>query len=764
MDRKSKKKKVNSIKNEVKEFHPLLDKLFRKLPNIQAVEYRHGNNEKGADFILTSRHEVLGHLKYIGTIVKIGEIDKNLRNIEDQIDDCRLERYIVNGKDKIRIDEIWIVTNDKITDPAKEKIFEKFTKSSVFFMSDVDIIGFIDTHLPNYWYEIPISLGEYLNSLNNRNDEIDKSSCFANIEDKGFYVDQEVIRSNKSYSKQKNISRKREEVNIINEILFSNISFIEGSMGSGKSKLIRKIIEKFSSPEFYIQHKILPINTTFKEVVDVYKLDLDSLIKEKIKSIDLKEIGADTTYLLLIDGVDEKKADVDEQLDLVGQLISKLKANNKLKALITSRYLHFDDVNKNILNNTNRLELIPLTPKKVILFINKICSSIDISKRLFEDLKKSLLFKELQHSPIGVILLAKLINENNTDLPQNMTELYSKYTELVLGRWDIEKKLQTSKEYEVAEILMMILAEYIIDNDILWLNIDEAIEKLNEYLALRNLGINGNELFEKILKRSEILELDNSGRSVKFKHKAFAEFFYAKKNLRNINFKVDERVFSVYWGNIFFFYIGLQKDCPELLEQIVNINPSEEIHRWMKLVNMGNLFLAGYQSPFSVFKKNFHKIINEGTALYLDIIDKKSNSPLNQFSELDLLCLIQGLIRESYSYKFFEKLLEDSCIMIEDNHSLSDREKIYSLFFMSVIGMELENGDPFDFLLEKYGKNLPQPIELAVRYEAKKIKEQSQLLKGLFKRVTRNLRTNKSYNISATNLHERSIISTKKGP
>jgi hypothetical protein len=44
-------------------------------------------------------------------------------------------------------------------------------------------------------------------------------------------------------------------------------------------------------------------------------------------------------------------------------------------------------------------------------------------------------------------VLAKLINENPKELPSNMTELYAQYTEISLGRWEIDKGLQTLKEY-----------------------------------------------------------------------------------------------------------------------------------------------------------------------------------------------------------------------------------------------------------------------------------------------------------------------------
>jgi len=47
------KKRIQNIKYEVKQLHPLIETIFRKMPSIKKVEYTHGNSEKGADFILT---------------------------------------------------------------------------------------------------------------------------------------------------------------------------------------------------------------------------------------------------------------------------------------------------------------------------------------------------------------------------------------------------------------------------------------------------------------------------------------------------------------------------------------------------------------------------------------------------------------------------------------------------------------------------------------------------------------------------------------
>jgi hypothetical protein len=78
--------------------------------------------------------------------------------------------------------------------------------------------------------------------------------------------------------------------------------------------------------------------------------------------------------------------------------------------------------------------------------------------------------------------LAKLINENSNDLPSNLTELYAKYTEYILGRWDIDKGLQSQKEYQALDNIMMKLSRFLVDNEMIFISIGDVKAIFNSYL------------------------------------------------------------------------------------------------------------------------------------------------------------------------------------------------------------------------------------------------------------------------------------------
>ena len=89
--------KLHQLKNldsEVNDYHPILNELFSRMPNIESVEYTHGQNEMGADFVLCKNDTTLQRYEYIGVIVKIGKIKQNIQDIQRQIEECEIERKV----------------------------------------------------------------------------------------------------------------------------------------------------------------------------------------------------------------------------------------------------------------------------------------------------------------------------------------------------------------------------------------------------------------------------------------------------------------------------------------------------------------------------------------------------------------------------------------------------------------------------------------------------------------------------------------------
>jgi hypothetical protein len=353
-------------------------------------------------------------------------------------------------------------------------------------------------------------------------------------------------------------------------------------------------------------------------------------------------------------------------------------------------------------------------------------------------------------------LLAKLLQDNTQDLPSNMTELYSKYVELTLGRWDIEKGLQSQKEYQTLNNIMMQFAEYMITNEIPAIAIAEAKQMLDSYLNDRNLDINADDLFQKMLRRCEIMMRDSDMSTLSFKHRTFAEFFYARLLVESRRLEINEKAFEPYWMNTFFFYLGLLKDCPEILTRISEMEPEDEPKRWLKIANMANYFLAAYTTPYRVITNGLTKVMIDAAILYKDIVEGNIDSLFCKLPRMHILWLMQILIRTGYSYEFLRSAMEETALKVNDG-KLTDELKAYAIYFLNVAYVNTTSEESLDFLLKERVGKLPLDLALAVEHESDGVINRTALMKKQGKHFKRILKDNKSLRSQIDNFYEKPV-------
>jgi hypothetical protein len=743
--------------DEVAELHPLLDSLIRKLPGVVNVDYTHGSQELGCDFVFSRTDPIFGTHDHIAVIAKVGKLGQDFTDIERQIDESSMPRTFLGGKEKIRANEVWVVNTDNITRGAQAKIHEKYPARKITFIDDSRLIDLIDDYMPIYWTNVSIPAGDYLVALRARNEQADKSLSLFRVGDRVLYLEQDVLefpRLEYRLEMQRRAKAPR-KVKLEDLTSQSRLVLLEGGVGAGKSKLLRALVDKHTSPEVFLETHLLPIPITYTEFIADYSGDINALVDGTVPTA-LRSSDPALTYLVLIDALDEAKLADEDQVAALDDLVRSAKESARVRVIVTSRYLAGLDQTSALEDQIARFHLPPLTFKRIVEFIKAVCTTLNLSSRLIEDLRKSQLFKELPHSPISAILLAKLLDENPKELPSNMTELYSQYTELVLGRWDIQKGLQTLKEYEALDQVVMRIARAALDYELPRLTIDEAMTVLMEYLDPRNLDLSAHELFARLAYRCEILTIDPQTKTLAFKHRTFAEFFYAKDAHRNTTFPLDDRALSLYWMNTTFFYLGLLKDCPDLLRKITAREPQNELERWVKVVNLSNYCLAGYASPYEVIEQGLYDAFLGAARLFWEIATRKTESPLASLSHMHLFWLLQMVMRDSYSYPFFKAAMEDAALRINECDE-PDEVKAVAIFLLNVAYIDIGDNETFDFLLERFKGPLPIDVSLAIRHEAKDSKSRTALVRRQIRLLKRALVDSPQARARVRDLYERPI-------
>ena len=740
--------KIKSLNDEVKEFQPVLNKLFSRLPNIKNVECTHGPDETGADFILTRFDPTLNRSEYIGVIVKTGKIAQNHSDIDRQIEECELDRKIEGGKKSIYLTEIWVVTNNSISNNAQKKIYYKYKNKKLQFINGQDIVLLLDNNYPEYWTDISIEIGTFLREVTDKSKEMTTQIDLLDISTQiDCYISQEFINLNEKIYVDPGRKKPPKKYNIQSIIKSERYIFIEGSMGTGKTKLLTQLAKEYSTNESFNTTKIIPYILTFNDYLSLFNSD----IKEVINYIDGFVKDENKKYIIMFDGLDELKIEEEKKIEMLQEMYSLTSERDDCTIIVTSRPLDIPEYDSQVDKYFMRYKIQPFTMKQIINLINTICNSSDIQKRLNNELEKSHLFKVLPKTPISAIIIAKLLNQNIQEIPSTMTELYSKYTELVLGRWKIDKGLQSQDDYEVLHNVTVNLAKYFLDNELPRISVDEVKDMFDDYVGSRKLTIDEASLFEKLIMNRELFKIHEGNKSLSFAHRTFSEYFYACHLSRDHAAVINETIYSLYWKNTFFFYFGIMKDSPHLIEAIDNINFTDEEARLAKMFNNGNLLLAAYLTPYDYIEKSIAKSYADAAEFLMEVIDNKVSSSLTLLPKMHVLSIFIHCMTSSYGYDFFLTALEKHAMEIATTTNPSD-EQFAELFLVNSTLLSLKRSTAFDKMITNYGDKIPTTLQIALNYSIELSKNSSPIIQRHIKKYMKKARKNSCLQETITEL------------
>ena len=734
---------IKQISSEVDELHPLLQELFSHIPDISGVEYTHGPNEMGADFVLTRIDSVLNRLEYIGIIAKVGKIHQDLVSLQRQIDEClHVSRPIEGGKKRIHLSSVWIVTTDTITHGAQRKIEAKYRTFPVQFISGTNLATLLSDHLPHHLAEVPIPIAQYLRSVRHLAAEQDSRHDILQLAGEPFYLPQQLDRLTVDpYSPRKRYRRKRSPVVFLGQLSSQRVLFVEAGMGGGKSKLIRHHLQELAHSSAFTQHPILPVATTYKQLLDDYDGNLDTCLSALVPQPAVHALPDDTRIIFFVDAVDEKDQSQAEFFNTLHDLTRQTSATSRYRLVLTSRPIGNLDFDKEFPHTVARYEIRRLSVGQIIKFLDEICRRVNLTTRIVDDIRRSPLFAQLPRSPLAAALLARILRDDPKDLPSTLPELYAKYVELALGRWDIAKGLQSQQEYDVLRAVLMGLATYMLDNELASVTADEFRARIEDYLGERNLNVTADAVFRNAVNRSRILVRSRDEHLIWFRHRTFAEFLAASRRIQEGTLTPSVKAFELYWSNVYYFGCGKLRDAPELIEGLATLPAIEEHHRLLKPMHMANYVMAAYATPYEVIERAVATSIRDAAGLFFDIITGNCDSRFASLSRMDLLCLMQLLVRDHYGYEFLRGALERAAL--EALEQPEDEVTPYFMFLLAVASIDAGSSDGFTTLLNKYRNrgHLPIDVSLGIMHEDEG-STRRKLLRKLRRRVRKGERDN----------------------
>ncbi|WP_139353631.1 NACHT domain-containing protein [Pseudomonas koreensis] len=748
--------RVRKLTDEVKDLHPVLRELFRNMPSITEVNYTQGNREMGADFVLTKYDEILMEQDYVGVIVKSTPIKQNHEDVRRQIRECEHPRPIEGGKKEIFLTEIWIITSQDITRSAQDSIHHEHKNTKIKFFDCEKLTHLIDRLYSRYWDFSNFNINQYVAKQLTMIDSYGADHSlipqkFGHIE-----IIQQIVRippeSNRKFRRKPAIP-----VALLDEVKKNRFLFIQGSMGAGKSELVRATARKLCEQQTLDDFNVIPYFTTFREIRDKSET-LPSIVSRVETELD----DMNKTIILFIDGLDETDEDMEEKVRFLCDSAVSISPLIHVKMVVTSRIIQQENYQEKLEKHFDRYNICDLSHSTIISFIETLCGQLKVSSKFKEDLQTSPLMKALPKTPLSAILLGRLVSENIKELPSTLPELYSKYTELVLGRWDIQKGNGSEKEYETIQRIISFVAGYMTENDLDFLGVVELESIFIDYLKVRRTGQDADLLIKSFKKKTDIIGFDSDRNAIFFKHKTFKEFFYATLQFQQKGLEAPiNKPFDLYWQGTEYFYLGLVKDAPHRIEQISRLTPENELESLVKLSSLSDFLLAAYQTPYKEIETALSRVLVDAAILYDDVVNKKKESWLRQLPELQILCLLTTAIKKSYSYEFFLPALHESKILAELDGTLSGDQKNVLLFFIDSVLANLNDDQAFVSLVETYEGSLSWTLKLGIDFSSQDANFINSATKQIQKKINKSTKNNRNLHGYILELQDRPLKDRK---
>jgi len=523
--------KLKTFSNE-KEFREFLIDFLKKRGFLDVIHtHRYGSPELGKDIIAKFPHGLDG-FEWYSFVVKKGRIGGGTTEVEEIKGQIKQSfEYPYKGIDgnRLKINKVIIVTNENFTTGAQDSISrspELNIYNNYKFWWNETLIPEIDTHYSDFWLPGDSFSKEYSRSFKKKLDqEIEiRELSIQKIDDKKLqkllnifiepklsisYIDEDKI------TKEKSVKRKKVSISSFNEINENLI--LSGEQGSGKTKILNNIACQICNPENISNNKTIPVRLKATEIRS-NNFDLKKSIEDDIKNlVDVfyyDEILEDYKVILFIDDLDLLSSTDKESLFNCVKTYCEL---NNTFYVLTYRKNEF-----NFDNEINSIKIHNFNNKQIESFITKFFEGTDRGNRFIQILKESDILSKLPTTPLTITLISLLYDENSYEIPATLSDIYTDFTHVLLGKLNIKTKTDLLI-LNIKKRLFTTLALEMLDNKMFEITFDYFKNHINSFLSERGYEIQNDDELIEIIEDSGLLYLSDDN-NVGFKQQAFIEF------------------------------------------------------------------------------------------------------------------------------------------------------------------------------------------------------------------------------------------------
>lgn len=609
--------------------------LLRKM-GYDNVRETHGPNEFGVDIAFRETSPLSTSI--VGIVAKVGNISgaasgkENLNTILNQINmsfDVPIED--VGEKKTSRVSRVIVWTTGKIVPHAQHQIIHSLSDKfrNVDFKDGQATIELLERYYPAFFTIRDPYVSDYfaaVKEFHSRLEELRTLGCFSEHRRLPvIFVPPMLMTLEGSRRQQKSVfdpdSIRQNSLSFDKVLNMLQNMIVLGSAGTGKSVLLRRILLETIEDNEQSQRRVpIPILIEFKKLDLSDSLGLEKALNQEFSRFDssglAQDLGTDLvdgSVLVLLDGLDELKTEdrIIQALDHVKEFGLRYPKN---RIVLTSRLLEILE-KPDMLPGFRVLQISSLTPTQMTQFIeNWFGKDSPVGKRLVQFVNEPMSLRGLPATPLTLALVASLYEGGTKEIPSNLTELFSKYVELALGRWDISRDISLQFEWEVKKFILQKIAwdmQVQRKSEINILDFESAVKRFS---TERGLSVDAGAYSKEVMDRSELMFLNNNN-EYEFKHRALHEYFVGSEiNDRADSIKiVVDNFLDLWWSQSIFFACGLRPQGEDLLKAITDqVKPSNSDQFTYGLL-LGEVTQASYLAPKQVKADAIKRVIENLT-------------------------------------------------------------------------------------------------------------------------------------------------------
>ena len=471
-----------------------------------------------------------------------------------------------------------------INQNARHYILENVPDPRIVFMDSDDLIPLIDEKLPEFWFGLDANSHQYLRllrrNLADATDDIVIGAPSTGVQSLSAVTDEMFVSLtlHRTILKVVRRSGQAEREPSFEQLPITGLMsrreklfLIIGDAGSGKSTSLRRLAYVMANRGLDTESEpIIPILLRSTDIWRQSRTSLVDLCAEETRLVTRRDVvsfsGADLTagrLLILIDALDELAED-EGRRGVIRSILEFHRSYSNCKVVVTSRDYGFVKTIEE-LDPFTRYRLSPIDYKQA----EKILKRIQSKKSLAPDTSKEILRRlqdvhGMELNPLLVTVFAATTDYSRRDIPANITELFKKFTEVMLGRWDSAKGLGQQYHAPLKDFLLQRIGLEMHRQMSTGLPLEEFGALLRKELTDRGHKADIPELLDEILNRSGLFRM--IGTTVEFRHLLLQEFFAGRGLPADL---LEGVIGEDWWQRAIVFYFGENPGDGDGLETIM---------------------------------------------------------------------------------------------------------------------------------------------------------------------------------------------------